>query len=82
MAFRVALEQGTIVFDSGHDPALRVFPAEGDTYSPDDLATGDGYSCEIAHFTAIVSGTVSPEITPAQAKESVRMALDAANAVA
>jgi predicted dehydrogenase len=81
MGFRIALEQATLVFASGHDPALTVYPAEGEAYSPDNLAAGDGYSGEIAHFTALVAGTVEPEITPAEAKESVRIALEAADAV-
>jgi 1,5-anhydro-D-fructose reductase (1,5-anhydro-D-mannitol-forming) len=81
MGFRIALEKATLVFASGHDPALRVYPAEGESYSPDDLAEGDGYSGEIAHFTALVAGTAEPKITPTQAKESVRMALQAAEAV-
>ncbi len=81
MGFRIALEKATLVFASRHDPALRVYPDEGESYSPDDLATGDGYSEEVAHFTALLSGTVKSKITPAQARESVRMALQAAKAV-
>jgi len=81
MGFRIALEQATLVFASGHDPALTVYPAEGEVYSPDDLAEGDGYSGEIAHFTALVAGDAEPVITPEQAKESVGMALEAAAAV-
>jgi hypothetical protein len=81
MGFRIALEQATLVFGSGNDPSLCVYPAEGDAYTPDDLAAVDGYSGEIAHFTALVAGAVDPEITPAEAKESVRMALEAADAV-
>lgn len=80
MGFRIALEKATLVFASGDDPPLRVYPAEGESYTPDDLAAGDGYSGEIAHFTALVAGTAEPEITPEQAKESVRMALQAADA--
>jgi predicted dehydrogenase len=81
MGFRIALERATLVFASGNAPSLRVYPAEGEAYSPDDLAAGDGYSGEIAHFTALVAGDSEPVITPQQAKESVRMALEAADAV-
>lgn len=82
MSFRIALEKASLVFDTKQDPTFRVFPEEGDVYTPDDLAQGDGYIGEIAHFIALVAGRVSPEITPKQAKESVRMALEAENAVA
>ncbi len=81
MGFRIALEQATLVFASGHTPGLRVYPAEGEVYSPGDLAQGDGYSGEIAHFLALVAGEADPVVTPEQAKESVRMALQAAVAV-
>jgi predicted dehydrogenase len=81
MGFRIALERATLVFHSGHTPGLRVYPAEGESYSPDDLAEGDGYSGEIAHFTALVAGDVDPVITPEEARESVRMALQAEAAV-
>ncbi len=82
MGFRIVLEKATLVFTSGHSPSLRVYPAEGESYSPDDLPEGDGYSREIAHFASLISGETTPEITPEQAKESVRMALAAADAVA
>jgi len=82
MSFRISLEKATLILDTKQDPAFQVFPSEGEAYCPDDLASGDGYNGEIAHFLALVSCNASPVITPEQAKESVRMALDAANAVA
>jgi len=81
MAFRIALEKATLIFTGDHSPALRVCPQEGESYCPDDLAEGDGYSREIAHFVSLVAGESDPEITPQQARESVRMALAAADAV-
>ncbi|MBL7076815.1 MAG: Gfo/Idh/MocA family oxidoreductase [Kiritimatiellae bacterium] len=80
MAFRIALEGASLVFTSGQAPALKVYPAEGEPYHP-EMAAGDGYSGEIAHFTALLNGSAEPEITPQQAKESVRMAMEAAAAV-
>lgn len=82
MGFRIALEKATLIMDSKQDPAFRVFPAEGEPYSPADLASGDGYSGEIAHFVELVCGNTAPLITPEQAKESVRMARLAADSVA
>ena len=80
MGFRVALEQAMFVFASGNEPTLTVYPAEGEAYSPADLAEGDGYSGEVAHFTALVAGNAEPVITPEAAKESVSMALEVAAA--
>lgn len=81
MGFRIALEKATILFASGHKPALRVYPADGDSYTPDNLAPGDGYGGEIAHFIELVKGNVAPVITPNDAKRSVEMALAAEKSI-
>lgn len=75
MSFNILLEKATIVYDCTRDPAFRVCPADGDAYSP-DVASGDGYSNEIAHFVKAVRGENVPDIiTPTQSVESVRLVL-------
>lgn len=75
MSFNIILEKATIVFDCTKEPAFKVCPAEGETFTP-DVEAGDGYSLEIAHFAKAVSGQKVPQIlTPAQSLDSVKLAL-------
>lgn len=73
MAFSVLFEKAAVVLEKG---VLKVYPAEGDAFEP-VLTAGDGYQGEIEYFAQLVSGTNEKTmITPEQARESVRMALE------
>ena len=73
MSFNLVLEKATIVYDCTRQPAFKVCPAQGEAFSP-DVAEGDGYSQEIAHFARLISAeNVSEVTTPQQACDSVRI---------
>jgi len=73
MSFNIGLENGTICYDCTREPAFKVYPADGNAYTP-EVAEGDGYSLEIAHFAQLVKGRMMPEITTLEhSKESVRI---------
>jgi predicted dehydrogenase len=75
MSFNIVLEKAAIVYDCTRSPAFKVCPSEGDAFTP-EIASGDGYSNEIAHFIQAVRGeTVPPIITPEQSVDSVRLVL-------
>lgn len=73
MSFKIMLEQATLVYNCNHKPALKVYPAEGEPFSP-GLAPGDGYLHEVAWFADLVRGDNPPlVITAEQSRESVRL---------
>ncbi|MGD7652638.1 MAG: Gfo/Idh/MocA family protein [Verrucomicrobiales bacterium] len=73
MAFKAVFEKAAVVFEGGK---LTVYPGEGEPFTP-ELQDGDGYQNEVAHFAELISGRADkPVITPEQAAESVRMALE------
>lgn len=73
MTFRVQFEQAAAVFEGG---VLKVYPEDGGSFEP-ALETGDGYQGEIGYFVQLISGGQKKiRITPEQARESVRMALE------
>lgn len=73
MRYHLVLERATIVFDSSQSPTLRVYPSEGEAYSP-ALDPADGYARQIDHFARRLAGeAVSPVITPEEARDSVRL---------
>ncbi|MFC1782336.1 Gfo/Idh/MocA family protein [Planctomycetota bacterium] len=73
MSFNLVLEKASIVYDCTRQPAFKVCPAQGETFSP-DVAEGDGYSQEIAHFARLISGENVPQITtPRQSCDSIRI---------
>ncbi len=75
MSFNIILEKAGIVFDCTRKPAFKLYPLEGEPFSP-EVKAGDGYSLEIAHFVKAVSGQEVPEIiTPAQSLDSVKLIL-------
>ncbi len=75
MSFCIVLEGATIAYDCTRDPAFKVCPVEGDVFTP-EIASGDGYSNEIAHFVKAVQGEAVPQIiTPQQSVDSVRLVL-------
>lgn len=74
-AFDLVLEEASVVFDSTRTPTLRVFPKSGDPFTP-EIAQGDAYAREVAHFVHLVAGQDLPEIiTPFESRESVRLVL-------
>jgi len=73
MSFYIVLEKATLTFDCTRNPAFRLCTMKGETLIP-DLAPGDGYSREIAHFLAVIAGKKVPQITtPEQSRDSVRI---------
>ena len=75
MSFNIIMEKATIVFDCTRNPAFKLCPAQGDTFTP-DVAPGDGYSLEIEHFLKTIAGLDVPQITtPAESLDSVRIIL-------
>ena len=75
MSFNIALEKATIVYDCTRTPAFRVCPTEGEAFTP-EVAKGDGYSIEIAHFAALAAGRDVAEVTTlAGSLDSVKIVL-------
>ena len=73
MSFNIVLEKATIVYDCTRDPAFRVCPAEGKAFTP-QVAPGDGYSREIAHFAELIQGKDVPAITTLeQSRDSIKI---------
>ncbi|MBN2376928.1 MAG: Gfo/Idh/MocA family oxidoreductase [Sedimentisphaerales bacterium] len=73
MSFNIVLEKATIVYDCTRDPAFRVCPAEGEAFTP-QVAPGDGYSREIAHFAELIQGKDVPAITTLeQSRDSIKI---------
>ena len=73
MSFNLVLERATIVYDLTRQPMFRLYPAEGESFSP-NVAEGDGYLREIEHFAKVVRGeSVPPTITLEQSRDSVRI---------
>lgn len=75
MAYQVTFERAHAEFDG---KSLTVYPDKGEPFIP-DLPQGDGYQGEIRYFCDLISGS-HPEIviTPEEARESVRISLEAA----
>ena len=75
MAFRIALESASLVYDSTQTPTLRICPRHGEAFTP-ALAPGDGYSLEIEHFAQRVRGEVPEAVTTLQdSRQSVEVVL-------
>jgi predicted dehydrogenase len=73
MSFDIVLEKATICYNSAREPAFKVCPVDGDTFTP-ALPERDGYFHELAHFVAAISGEKVPVIlTPKQSLLSVRI---------
>jgi predicted dehydrogenase len=75
MAFVMALESASLVYDSTQAPALRVYPQHGEVFVP-ALVPGDGYSLEIEHFARRIRGEVAEGVTTTQeSRQSVEVVL-------
>ena len=73
MSFNLIMEKATIVCDLTREPSFRVYPAEGEAFTP-ELSREDGYVHEIEHFARAVQGLPVPQvITLAQSRNSVRI---------
>lgn len=55
MSFIITLEDATVAYDCTLKPTLRVYPADGEPFTP-EIATGDGYAREIEHFAMKIRG--------------------------
>lgn len=72
MGYQIVFENAAAVFDGQQ---LKVFPAEGETFEP-DLPSDIAYHEEVRHFSECIQKKEEPRrITPVQAAESVRLAL-------
>ncbi len=72
MSFNLAFENATVAYDLTRQPAFRVCTADGVCHP--EVAEGDGYARQIAHFADIISGRhVDEIITLEQSRESVRI---------
>jgi predicted dehydrogenase len=75
MSFRITLEKATLVYDSTLTPTLRVYPFEGEPFSP-EIPSGDGYSHEIEYFTKkIKDEPVETILTLQESRDTVRIVL-------
>ncbi|MCF7817524.1 MAG: Gfo/Idh/MocA family oxidoreductase [Kiritimatiellales bacterium] len=80
MGFDIIFEKALVVFDSRSETTLKVYPSAGESFVP-EFEKGDGYKGEIEYFFNLVSGTnMETVITPEQARESVRLALETMHA--
>lgn len=72
MTFLVQLEKATVLCHGAWGP-LTVFPAEGESFTP-ELLPGDGYSRELDYFLdCVTNGKLPTVVTPWQARETVRI---------
>jgi 1,5-anhydro-D-fructose reductase (1,5-anhydro-D-mannitol-forming) len=75
MSFVISLKKATIIYDCRHTPSLQVFLAGGGNITP-KILSGDGWSCEIAHFVKKVKGEKVPNIiTPTDSLNAIRIIL-------
>jgi predicted dehydrogenase len=73
MNFKIVFENAAAVFDG---TTLTVYPHKGEPVVP-AMDDADGYKGEVEYFASLISGTNTENvITPQQARESVRMALE------
>ena len=73
MSFVVILEKASITFSLKDESVLRIYPSNGDAFTP-EVDKGNGYTSEIAHFIMRVRGEKVPEmITLQQSRNSVRL---------
>jgi len=73
MSFNIVMEKAVLVYDCTRDPAFKIYPAQGQAFTP-EVAAGDGYSLELEHFIGLINGKKMPEvITLEQSMNSVRL---------
>lgn len=82
MAFQVLGTRGLLDFSVNNDPMLRWYPFDGEPSTP-DYEAGTGYENELAYFVKCVADGTPPErVTPASARESVRIVMAEADSIA
>jgi 1,5-anhydro-D-fructose reductase (1,5-anhydro-D-mannitol-forming) len=75
MSFVISLSKATIVYDCRRTPTLQVCEAGGGCVTP-KIESGDGWSCEIAHFVKKAKGIKVPDIiTPAGSLNAIKIIL-------
>ncbi len=75
MSFILVLSSATLVYDCNQSPSLKVYPREGEAFSP-TLAEGDGYTRQVEHFARRVRGEACDVVTTVESsRESVEMVL-------
>jgi predicted dehydrogenase len=75
MSFIISLEKATIVYDCRHTPTLQVCLSGGGCVMP-KIEPGDGYSREITHFVASITGKKTPSIiSPLDSLNAVKIVL-------
>ena len=73
MSFNIMLEKASLAYDCTREPALRVCPKEGEVFAS-EVAEGDGYLLEIAHFAGKIRGEKAEDvITLEQSRNSVKI---------
>jgi predicted dehydrogenase len=73
MSFNIMLEKATIVYDLTRQLTFKVYPAEGEPFTP-QVEKGDGYSRQTEHFARIIRGQkVEPVTTLQQSRDSVKI---------
>ncbi len=73
MSFNIVMEKATIVYDCTRQPAFKVCPADGDTFTP-EIAKGDGYTLQIEYFTGLINGEKPTRVTTLdQSLDSIRL---------
>ncbi|MGD9495407.1 MAG: Gfo/Idh/MocA family protein [Armatimonadota bacterium] len=82
MGFQVLGTRGLLEFSLAKDPALRFYPFEGESMTPEYQA-GTGYQNELAYFVECIEAGRAPErVTPQSARESVRIVEAEADSIA
>lgn len=75
MSFMIILEKATIAYDCTQKPTLKIYPNDGEPFTP-ELAPGDGYSQEIEYFGKKIMGKPVEElITLEQARNTISLVL-------
>ena len=75
MSFNIILEKATITYDCTRKPTLKIYPIDGEAFTP-EVETNDGYLSEITYFIKKVVGQKVPEIiTPTDSLNSIKLVL-------
>jgi predicted dehydrogenase len=73
MSFNILLEKASIIYDCTSDPTFTVCPMDADAFTP-EVARGDGYLNQTAHFARLIAGKNPNTVTTLQqSMNSVRI---------
>jgi len=73
MSFHIVLESATIVYNSGREPTLKLYPADEPPFCP-QVPGINGYSNEIKHFFKKIKGEPTEQIiTLEQSRNTIRI---------